>query len=98
MANTYSNCYFHVVFSTRNRVDFIRPEIEGRVWAYIGGIARKQGFTALQVGGIENPIHVLLSIPPSILTSKAVQLVKGDSSFWIHREFQQLSKFGWQDG
>ena len=40
MANTYSHCYNHIVFSTKNRVDFIDPEIENRVWAYIGGIAR----------------------------------------------------------
>lgn len=98
MANTDSQSYYHIVFSTKNRVNFIRPEIENRVWAYIGGIARNKGFTALQVGGIDNHIHALLSIKPSILNSKAVQLLKGDSSFWIHREFEGLSKFGWQDG
>ncbi|MGH9946033.1 MAG: IS200/IS605 family transposase [Pyrinomonadaceae bacterium] len=98
MANTYSHCYFHIVFSTKNRVDFIRPEIEDRVWAYMGGIARKQGFTALQIGGIDNHAHALVSIPPPILVTKAVQYLKGDSSFWIRREFPDLSKFGWQDG
>ena len=51
MANTYSQIYFHVVFSTKSRVDLIRSEIENRVWAYIGGIARKHKMTAIQVGG-----------------------------------------------
>jgi len=98
MANTYSHCYNHIVFSTKGRVDLIRPDIEARVWAYIGGIARKHGMTALQVGGIDNHVHALLSSPPSMAPSKIAQLIKGDSSFWIHNEFQHLQKFAWQDG
>ncbi len=98
MANTYSHCYNHIVFSTKNRVDFIKPEIENRVWAYIGGIARKHKMTALQVGGIDNHIHVLISSPPSVAPSKIAQYLKGDSSFWIHNEFPAMNKFAWQDG
>ncbi|MGE3466509.1 MAG: transposase, partial [Pyrinomonadaceae bacterium] len=45
MANTYSHCYNHIVFSTKNRADLITPNIEERVWAYIGGIARKHNLT-----------------------------------------------------
>ncbi len=41
MANTFSQIYFHIVFSTKNRVDLIHPDIEARVWTYIGGVARK---------------------------------------------------------
>lgn len=41
MANTFSQICFHNVFSTKNRVDWITPDIEARVWTYIGGIARK---------------------------------------------------------
>jgi hypothetical protein len=36
MANTYSSLFYHVVFSTKQRTKFIRPEIEQRVWAYLG--------------------------------------------------------------
>ena len=97
MANTYSHCYYHVVFSTKHRADYIRSDIESRIWTYMGGIARKQGFTAMKIGGIENHLHALLSIPPSILVSNAVKLLKGDSSFWIKREFG-INDFGWQDG
>ena len=51
MANTSTALSYCVVFSTRNRTEFIRPEIEKRVWSYIGGIARKHKMTAIQVGG-----------------------------------------------
>jgi len=98
MANTYSHCYNHIVFSTKNRVNLVYPDIEDRVWSYIGGIARKHKMTALQVGGIDNHIHALVSSPPSIAPSQIAQWLKGGSSHWIHDEFQDLNKFAWQDG
>ena len=63
MANTYSSLYYHIIFSTKNRVKSIQPEVERRVWAYSGGIARKHGVTALQVAGIEDHIHALVMAP-----------------------------------
>ncbi|MGI8811749.1 MAG: IS200/IS605 family transposase [Pyrinomonadaceae bacterium] len=98
MANTYSHCYNHIVFSTKDRVDFIDAQIETRVWAYIGGMARKHGMTALQVGGVDDHIHTLVSSPPSVAPSKIAQVLKGDSSYGIHNEFQSLKKFAWQAG
>ena len=98
MANTYSNLFYHLVFSTKNRVNFIHPDIEKRVWAYIGGIARKHNMTALHVGGMENHIHALVMARPPIAPSEMAQWLKGESSKWIHEEFPHLQKFGWQDG
>ena len=98
MANTYSNLFYHIVFSTKGRVDLIHQDIEDRVWAYIGGIARKHGMIALQIGGIENHIHILIIARPSIAPSQIAQWLKGESSKWIHEEFPDLRQFGWQDG
>ena len=98
MANTYSNLFYHIVFSTKGRFSFIDRQIEERIWAYIGGIARKREMTALQVGGIENHIHVLVLAKPVVAPSQIAQWLKGESSKWIHDEFPHLSKFGWQDG
>ncbi|MCK4388714.1 MAG: transposase [Desulfobacterales bacterium] len=41
MANSYISLYVHYVFSTKERLPLIVPEIQNRLWAYIGGIARK---------------------------------------------------------
>lgn len=98
MANTYSSIFYHLVFSTKHREKLIDAEIENRVWAYIGGIARKHKLTALQIGGIENHIHALVLSPPIHSPSQIAQFLKGDSSKWIHEEFRHLYKFAWQDG
>src|SRR4051812_20316499 len=98
MANTYSNLFYHIIFTTKGRTNLISPEIEARVWAYIGGIARKHELIAVQIGGIENHIHVLILAKPKIAPSQIVQWVKGESSRWIHETFPELRSFAWQDG
>jgi len=98
MANTYTCLHYHVLFSTKNRERWLVPEIEQRVWRFIGGIARAHRLTALQVGGVEDHIHALVTAPPTIAPCQIAQFLKGDSSKWIHEEFSALRNFGWQDG
>ena len=98
MANTYSNLFYHIVFSAKGRTNFIDVQIETRVWAYIGGIARKHGLIVLQIGGVENHIHILIIAKPAVSPSQIAQWLKGESSKWIRLEFPHLQKFGWQDG
>lgn len=98
MASTYTALFYHIVFSTKNRAPLINPEIEERVWLYIGGIARRHNMTAIQVGGIEDHIHALVLVPPTIAPFEIPKFLKAESSKWIHEEFLDLSTFAWQDG
>jgi REP element-mobilizing transposase RayT len=98
MANTYTSLHYHVIFSTKNREPWLVPDIEQRVWRFIGGITRAHKMTALQVGGVEDHIHALVIAPPTIAPFRIAQVLKGDSSKWIHEEFSTLRNFGWQDG
>ncbi len=98
MANTYTSLYYHVIFSTKNREPWLVPSIEQRIWEFIGGIARAHRMTALQVGGVEDHIHALVTAPPIIAPFQIAQFLKGDSCKWIHEEVSTLPNFGWQDG
>ena len=98
MANTYSSLFLHIVFSTKNRKQWIVPEIENRVWSYIGGIARTHNLTAIQVGGVEDHVHVLVLAKPVHSPSEIAKWLKAESSKWIHEEFDQMRTFAWQDG
>ena len=98
MANTYTALYYHIIFSTKHRHRWLSPEIEERVWSYLGGIARENKMTAFQVGGIQDHIHILIGAPPTIASSKATQLLKGGASKWIHETFSNMRAFAWQDG
>ena len=98
MANTFTALHYHIVFSTKNRYPWITTDVEQRMWEYIGGIARENEMKALQIGGIDDHAHILLCTKPKIAVSKAVQLLKGGSSKWIHETFPNLQNFCWQDG
>lgn len=39
MANSYISLYIHIVFSTKERQAMITPDLQNRLWAYMGGIA-----------------------------------------------------------
>jgi REP element-mobilizing transposase RayT len=98
MANTYTSLHYHIVFGTKNREPWITPDIEQRIWAYLGGIARENGATPVKIGGVEDHVHIILGMPATLAPSKAVQLLKGGSSKWVHDTFPALAGFGWQDG
>jgi len=98
MANTYTSLHYHIVFSTKNRELWIKPDIEQRIWSYLGGIARENKMKPLQIGGTEDHIHMLLGAPAVFGPAKIAQLIKGGSSAWIQTTFSQMNGFGWQDG
>jgi REP element-mobilizing transposase RayT len=98
MANTYTSLHYHIIFSTKNRERWITPDIEQRIWEYLGGIAKKNDMKALQIGGVEDHVHLVLGIPPTLAISKVLQLLKSGSSKWIHDNFLALAAFEWQDG
>jgi putative transposase len=97
MPHTYIANYTHIVFSTKNRADLIDAKIEDRLYGFLGGIARQHGMKALAIGGTANHVHILASIPGPLGVSKAVQLLKGGSSKWLHETFPELRKFAWQE-
>jgi putative transposase len=96
MAHNYISGLYHVVFSTKERANAIPAAMQQPLWQYIGGIARKNQMRASAVGGTSNHAHVLIDIPATMSVSKAVQLIKGGSSKWMHEETGQ--PFQWQDG
>ena len=98
MAHSYISIYVHYIFSTKNRQKIITPELEERLWPYLGGIARENKMKALAIGGVEDHAHVFLSLPSTLSISKAIQLVKGGSSTWVSKTFPEFKDFQWQEG
>ena len=98
MSHAYVSNLMHCTFSTKDRYPFINSELESRLWPYIGGIAKENRMKALAIGGIDDHIHALLSLPSMMSFAKAVQLIKGGSSKWVHDTFPEQNKFAWQEG
>jgi REP element-mobilizing transposase RayT len=64
----------------------------------MGGIARENRMKTVAIGGVEDHVHLLLSIPSTLAIAKALQLIKGGASKWVHETFPQHHGFAWQEG
>ena len=95
MSHTYAQNVIHVVFSTKDRRKLMSGEIRPQMWAYAAGICKKLDILVLAVGGIEDHIHFLIQVPPSLALAKAVLAIKSNSSRWASEEGR---KFAWQQG
>jgi REP element-mobilizing transposase RayT len=98
MANSFISLEIHVIFSTKNRENLIDIELQRRLWPFLGGIAKQNNMVAYAIGGVENHVHILLSIPATITVSKAMQLIKAGSSKWIRDTYPEKASFTWQTG
>ena len=98
MSHSFVSNFMHCTFSTKERYPLIDSELEARLWPYVGGIAKENRMTPLAIGGTADHLHALLSLPGMMSFAKAVQLIKGGSSKWIHDTFARQKKFGWQEG
>jgi REP element-mobilizing transposase RayT len=98
MPQSFCSALFHCVFSTKERRQLITPKLQESLWPYLGGIARENRMTALAIGGVEDHLHILLSLPSTLDVAKSMQLIKGGSSKWIHDTFPEHRSFAWQSG
>jgi putative transposase len=94
---SYISSYHHCVFSTKERRPLITPALQQRLWPFLGGIARQNKMKAIEIGGVEDHVHILLSLPSTASIAKALQLIKGGSSKWVHETFREHRLFNWQE-
>ncbi len=95
MAHSYVCVYVHIVFSTKDRRPLIPDDKHRLLCKYLAGIAKNYGMKALATGGMPDHLHILLSLAPEISVSKAVNVLKSNSSKLMKGESRQ---FAWQEG
>lgn len=98
MANTYSQIYIQVVFAVAGREHLIGSGWKDELYKYITGIVRNHEQKLIAIGGVENHIHILLGIKPSIALSDLVREIKANSSRFVNEKRFVRGKFSWQEG
>ena len=96
MPHTYTNFLYHIVFSTKERYLFIKEESKPRLYDYLGGVVRGLSGISLEIGGIDDHVHLLVKLKPAMSMSKFLQDLKPNTTNWAKREIHP--KFEWQDG
>ncbi len=91
---SYTNLLYHIVYGTKGRLPLIKNDIKPRVHQYLGGTVRGLGGIALEINGMNDHIHLLVKIKPSISVSDFMRDLKANSS----KKISELTtgKFSWQ--
>lgn len=89
--------YYHIVWATKGRHPLIDPAVESDLYGYIRGKAHALGCIVHAVGGMEDHIHLVVSIPPKLSIADFVQKIKGSSAHHLN-QLPGYPKFGWQRG
>lgn len=98
MAQSLACILIHLIFSTRGRQLSILPEITPDLYAYMAGIASQYDFIVYEMGGIEDHVHLLISLPRTLPFSKLVEEIKKGSSKWMKTQGNAYQDFAWQNG
>lgn len=89
--------YIHFVWSTKNRFPFLETqEIRQKVWKHIKENSIKKGIYIDCINGFSDHCHCLISLSTNQTIEKVMQLIKGESSFWINQQKLTETKFQWQ--
>lgn len=98
MSSTFTQNFYHTVFSTKQRANLMTPDIESRLYPFIGGILRDLRCTLMAINGMPDHIHLLVRYRADLSHSELLQQIKGRSSKWVNEEFPTLRPFAWQEG
>ena len=89
--------WLHFVWSTKDRLPYLQQSIRPKVFDHIRKNAREKSIHIDFINGYLEHVHCLISLGTNQTLEKLMQLIKGESSFWINKNQLTKTKFGWQD-
>lgn len=99
MPQSLAQIYLHLIWSTKQRAAFLRDRtLREDLYVYMQGICANQGCPSLQIGGVEDHVHVLCRFGRGISVSDLLRELKRDSSKWVKDRAPGISEFQWQNG
>jgi putative transposase len=93
----YWRLFYHFTWGTKNRLPLILPQIEKSLYRVIAAKVKYLDGTVYAVGGVEDHIHLVVSVPPKLALSRFIGEIKGNSSHFINHDLLTEANFYWQD-
>jgi putative transposase len=99
MPQSLADVLIPIVFSTKNRVPFLKsPDVREHLDAYIVGILQNLGCPSVITRSVEDHIHILCHLSRTMALAQLVKEVKAASSAWLKEQGPRLHDFYWQAG
>jgi putative transposase len=85
----------HVIFSTKHRTPWLAPAVRKDLYPYLAATLSNHGSPCLQIGGVEDHVHVLLNLSRTMTVAQVVEKAKTSTSKWAKTH---VPDFAWQAG
>ena len=95
---SYTRLIYHVVTATKGREPLISPEVEAVLFPAFQRKAMDLGGRLVRAGGVEDHVHLIVEIPPTVTVSDFVRALKAGSSRAVTKTCVIHSPFQWQSG
>lgn len=96
MRAPFTQLFIHLVWSTRDRMPIITPEIQPRLYACMAQRSKDLKCSPIAIGGIDNHVHLLVQLHPAVSVADLVKDIKGASSHLMNHEILLDNIFYWQ--
>jgi REP element-mobilizing transposase RayT len=94
----FTRLRYHIVFATKDRADLIDSELEEFLYPVLGAAVGRNDGQIINIGGVEDHVHLICGVRPVITMSDFVRRVKSESSGAVRRNFKRRRGFKWQVG
>jgi len=91
---SHTHLLYHIVFATKDRMPLIKPEWQGELHSYLGGIVKNFAGVPVEIGGVADHVHLLVRLQAKFSLSEFLQDLKAGSSKWTKRN--HFTTFSWQ--
>ncbi len=99
MPQSLARIVLHVVFSTKNRVPFLKnTDLRPRLHSYMAGILQNIGCEPILIGGVEDHVHILCNLSRTVTIAGLVEKAKKSPSKWMKEQGPDHGDFYWQGG
>lgn len=96
--STYTQIIYQIVYSTKYRRRTLCKDHRRNLFGFIWGILKNKNCHLYQINGVEDHLHILTSIHPSISLASLVKDIKLASTSFIKEEKLFPDFRGWQNG
>ena len=96
--STHTQIYYHIVFSTKDRVPALKMEGRENLFRYVWGIVKNRDGHLYRINGSDDHVHILTSLHPTMNLADFVKEIKTGSSVWIKDKSVFPSFSHWQQG
>jgi REP-associated tyrosine transposase len=98
MAGKHLSLLVHFIWSTAGREPWIGFDWQDDLFGIIGGIMKKKNAKLICAGRMFDHVHLYSSLPSTISIAEFVNIVKSNSSRWVHESFPNRKGFAWEKG